>query len=107
MKPRKWREEEYGILETLYPRAEKSIILKELKKRSWSDIQEKAESLGLKRLISDAPKPGRRKRKHRVSISKTELATLWVKRDLTIYDIAKRLKTTPDVVRRTVFKYGF
>jgi len=48
----------------------------------------------------------RRKKKPRTSLGKKELKTLLDNPNLTIYQIAKRLRTTAEVVRRHIERYG-
>ena len=97
-----WTDDEREILKNLYPKAEKKIILKTLKNKSWYACQKEARRLGLKRLV----KKGRPKKKKRTSVGKKQLEKLLNETDLTIYEIAVKLNTTPDIIRRTIFKYG-
>lgn len=97
-----WTDEEREILKNLYPRADKKVILKTLKNKTWYTCKKEAYQLGLKRTA----KMGRPKKKKRTSVTKTELKKLLWDEDLTVYDIAKKLNTTPDVIRRYMFRYN-
>lgn len=48
---------------------------------------------------------GRPKKKKRIYLGRKELAAL-LETELTINEIAKKLRTTPDTVRRYIHKYG-
>ena len=96
-----WTDEEREILKNLYPGADKKVILKTLKNKTWYACKKEADQLGLKR----TDKSGRPKKKPRTSVTKTELKKLLWNEDLTVYDIAKKLNTTPDVIRRCMFRY--
>ena len=98
-----WTDDEREILKNLYQRAAKKVILKTLKNKSWYACQKEAKRLGLKRVKQ---KRGRPKKKKRSSVGKKELEKLLNETDLTIYEIAVKLNTTPDIIRRTIFKHG-
>jgi len=48
----------------------------------------------------------RRKNKNKKYVGKKQLAALLANERLTIYDIAKKLKTEPDIVRKYIHKYN-
>lgn len=100
-----WSDEDRKILKELYPAAEKKDILKALnsknRKKTWMAIQKEASRLEIKREIKIS---GRPKRKPKQYIGKKQLASL-LETELTINEIAKKLRTTPDVVRRYIHKY--
>lgn len=98
-----WTEREREILKELYPIAQQKEILKKLKNKSWYACKKEAARLDLKR---DLKNRGRPKKKPKYYIGKRQLEKLLNDTDLTIYEIAKKLRTTPDIVRRSIFKYG-
>ena len=98
-----WTNEEHEILEIFYPRSSKEVILDTLKKRSWNEIIIEAELLGIKRYI----KVGNgKKEKIAYTLSKKKLEKLLCGMEYTIEEIAKKLKTTPSIVRRNISRYG-
>ena len=97
-----WTDEEREILKKLYPDTPEKEILKKLKNKSWYACKKEAGLLGLKRSL----KKGRPKKKKRTSVGKKQLEKLLNETDYTIYEIAEKLNTTPDIVRRCIFKYG-
>lgn len=100
-----WVIEELEILEMYYPKCEdKSIILDLLPGRSWTECQDKAAELGIKRKVDDAAIA--KQKKPKMILAKAKLASL-LRQDLPIDEIARRLKTTTEVVRRHMWKYGF
>ena len=96
-----WTDEQREILKNLYPKTDKKVILKTLKNKTWYACKKEAARLGLTRSV----KMGRPKKKKRTSVGKKQLEKYLKETDLTIYEIAKKLNTTPDVVRRSIFKY--
>lgn len=97
-----WTAAEREILKNLYSRADKKIIISTLINKSWYACQKEAKRLGLKR---NKEKRGRPKKKKRTSVGKKQLAKFLNDTDLTIYEIAEKLNTTPDIIRRCIFKY--
>jgi hypothetical protein len=99
-----WTDEENELLKQLYPKTiDKNDIIKALKNKSWYAIKKQADLLGIKR---DVRNPGGRpKKKPRIHLGHKELAEI-LKKNLTIDEIAKKLRTTPDTVRRYIQKYG-
>jgi hypothetical protein len=99
-----WSEEEHETLRIFYPRSDKDIVLDTLNKRSWMEIEIEAELLEIKRRVDDSG--WIRKRNIRYTLSRKKLAKLLEDEDITIEDIAERLNTTPDIVRRNMSRYG-
>lgn len=97
-----WTEKEREILKNLYPETDMKVILKTLKNKTWYACKKEAERLGLKRSATK----GRPKKKKRTAVGRKQLEKLLNETDLTIYEIAEKLNTTPDIIRRTIFKYG-
>ena len=101
-----WSDEDREILKKLYPVATKEELLKalnsEYRKKTWTAIQKEASRLKIKREVQN---PGRPKKKHKNYLGKNQLTEL-LKKNLTIDDIAKKLRTTPEIVRRYILKYG-
>jgi hypothetical protein len=101
-----WKKEESELLKKLYPTESRETIIKALKNKTWYAIQKEAKGLGLER-SHKAKYPGRPKKKLRTSVTKKELQTLFLKnQELTVYEIAVKLNTTAEVVRRCMFRYG-
>lgn len=98
-----WTDEEREILINLYSMADKKTILKTFKNKTWYAVQKEADRLGLKR---SAQKRGRPKKKPNYFLSKKKLEKLLSDTDLTIDEIAAKLKTTPDIVRRNIIRHG-
>ena len=102
-----WSDEDRELLRKLYPTESKKEILKALnskyRKKTWLAIQKEASRLSIKREVKNA---GRPKKPLKHYLGKNQLAELLNETDLTIDEIAKRLRTTPDIVRRYIFKYG-
>lgn len=99
-----WVQTEIEVLELYYPRCEdKSIILDLLPGRSWYECATKAHELGIKRLVDE--KALARAKKPKAVLPKDKLATL-LRQDLTLEEIAQRMKTTVDIVRRHMWRYG-
>jgi len=100
-----WSEEDREILKKLYPVATKSEILKSLngkyRKKTWSAIQKEASRMKIKRKVV---KPGRPKKKPKQYLGKKQLEEL-LQTDLTIDEIAEKLRSAPDIVRRYIYKY--
>lgn len=103
-----WSDEDREILKKLYPDATKEEILKalnsEYKKKTWQAIQKEASRLKIKRDIKFNT-GGRPKKKPKQFLGKNQLASL-LEKNLTIEDIAKKLRTEPHIVRRYIQKYG-
>jgi hypothetical protein len=99
-----WSEEEHETLKIFYPKSDKEIVLDTLRKRSWMEIEIEAELLGIKRRVDDSGWV--RKINIRYTLSKKKLAKLLADEDITIEDIAEKLNTTPDIVRRNISRYG-
>ena len=102
-----WSDEDRQILIKLYPSATKEKILetlnKKFKTKTWSAIQKEASRLKIKRKVK-YNKGGRPRKKVKNFIGKKQLSAL-LEKDLTIQEIAEKLRTTPDIVRRYIFKY--
>lgn len=98
-----WTDEEHEILEIFYPRSSKAVILDTLRKRSWLEITIEAELLGIKRLVKDDKG---KKKKITYTLSKKKLEKLLYGMKYTIEEIARKLNTTPDIVRRNISRYG-
>jgi predicted transcriptional regulator len=103
-----WSDEDREILKKLYPKATKEEILKalnnEYRQKTWTAIQKEASRLKIKR-DEEYKKVGRPKKKPRIHLGHKELAEI-LKKNLTIDEIAKKLRTTPETVRRYIQKYG-
>jgi len=97
-----WTDEERALLKKLYPNTEKNKIIKMLKNKSWYACRKEATRLGLQRELKN---PGRPKKPPKNYLGKKQLTEL-LETDLTIIEISKKLRTTPDIVRRYIFKYG-
>jgi hypothetical protein len=101
-----WSDEDRELLIKLYPTATKEELLKtlngEYKNKTWPAIQKEASRLKIKRELKN---PGRPKKKPRQVLGKNELTEL-LRKDLTIDQIAKKLRTEPHIVRRFIQKYG-
>jgi len=97
-----WTDDEREILKTFYPNSAQKVILKKLKNKTWYACRKEAERLGLKREL----KKGRPQKRKRTSVGKKQLAKLLNETDLTIYEIAEKLNTTSEIIRRTIFKHG-
>ena len=102
-----WSDEDKGLLKNLYPVATKEELLNalnsEYRKKTWSAIQKEASRLKIKREVENI-KGGRPKKKPKNFLGKKQLTEL-LKKDITINDIAKKLRTTPEIVRRYIQKY--
>jgi hypothetical protein len=100
-----WTDEEHESLKIFYPRADQEIVLDTLRKRSWSEIKIEAELLGIKRLVND--NVFRKKTKlTSYTLSKKKLEKLLANEDITVEEIAEKLNSTPDIVRRNISRYG-
>jgi hypothetical protein len=97
-----WTDEQNETLKQLYPTKDKKEILKALKPKTWYAITKQAKELGIIRTVKNL---GRPKKKPRQVLGKNELTEL-LRKDLTIDQIAKRLRTEPHIVRRFIQKYG-
>jgi len=99
-----WTEQENELLKQLYPKTiNKKEIIKALKNKSWFAIQKQAKELNIKREVKNTG--GRPKKKLRQVLGKNELTEL-LRKDITIDDIAKKLRTEPHIVRRFIQKFG-
>jgi hypothetical protein len=97
-----WTEDQIETLKQLYPTKDKKEILKALKPKTWYAITKQAKELKLVRTVKIL---GRPKKKPRQVLGKNELTEL-LRKDLTIDQIAKKLRTEPHIVRRFIQKYG-
>lgn len=99
-----WNDWENDLLKQIYPKTvDKNEIIKQLKNKSWYAIQKQAKELGLKREVKNTS--GRPKKKPKNYLGKKQLTEL-LKKDITIDEIANKLRTTSDIVRRYILKYG-
>jgi transposase len=99
-----WTDEDNELLKKLYPKTiDKNDIIKALKNKTWYAIQKQAKELGLKREVKNTG--GRPKKKPKQFLGKNQLMIL-LKKDLTIEEIAKKLRSEPHIVRRFIQKYG-
>ena|SRR4030042_2016700 len=103
-----WSDEDRKILKQLYPTATKEELLKalngEYKRKTWTAIQKEASRLKIKRDIK-FNKGGRPKKKPKQFLGQKQLASL-LEKNLTIEEIAKKLRSEPHIVRRYIQKYG-
>lgn len=99
-----WTDEEIEILEIFYPRSSEKVILEMLPKKGWFQCVGKAEELGIVRMVKEKPERGFKKKPLKNTVKKAELEKLLRNPSYTIYDIAKKLRTSPDVIRRYLFK---
>lgn len=99
-----WTDEEKELLKKLYQNTDKKEIIKVLKNKTWYAIKKEALNLGLKR-DPEIKKGGRPKKKPKQFLGKNQLSEL-LKKDYTIVEIAKKLRTEPHIVRRYIQKYG-
>ena len=101
-----WSDEDREILKKLYPSADKKEILfalnSEYRKKTWAAIQKEASRMGIRRLVNN---PGRPKKKPKQFLGPKQLTAL-LEKNLTIEEIAKKLRTEPHIVRRYIKKYG-
>ena len=97
-----WTDEQRELLKQIYPNGSKKDLLKALKPKSWYAIYKEAKSLGLTR---KPPNMGRPKKKPKQFLGEKQLASL-LEKNLTIEEIAKKLRTEPYIVRRYIQKYG-
>jgi len=98
-----WTEQENELLKQLYPKTiDKNDIIKQFKNKSWYAIQKQAKEIGLKREVKNIG--GRPKKKPKNYLGKKQLTEL-LKKDITIDEIAKKLKTTREIIRRYIQKY--
>jgi hypothetical protein len=97
-----WSPDEIEILKQLYSKTDKSKILKQLKNKTWYAITTKAKDLNLTR---DENLKLRQKKPPKQFLGEKQLRVL-LKKNLTIEDISKKLKTEPHIVRRFIQKYG-
>jgi hypothetical protein len=97
-----WTEDQIETLKQLYTTKDKKEILKALKPKTWYAITKQAKELEIIRTVKNL---GRPKKKPRQVLGKNELTEL-LRKDLTIDQIAKKLRTEPHIVRRFIQKYG-
>ena len=102
-----WTDEQRELLKQLYPIEDKKVIIKKLtqygRPKSWYACQKEAKELGL---VRTAPKGGRPKKKPKVYLGKRQLEKILNETDWTIDQIAKKLRATPETVRKYIEKYG-
>ena len=99
-----WTDEQNKLLKQLYPKTvDKNDIIKALKNKSWYAIQKQVKLLGLKREVKNTG--GRPKKKPKQFLGPKQLTAL-LEKNLTIEEIAKKLRSEPHVVRRYIKKYG-
>src|SRR4030043_1315168 len=99
-----WTDEQTDLLKKLYPAADKKEVLKALKPKTWYAIQKQADALNLKR-NENILKGGRPKKKPKQFLGEKQLRLL-LQKDLTIEQIAKKIRTEPHIVRKFIQKYG-
>ena len=99
-----WTDEQKEILKKVYPSADKKEIIKALKPKTWYAIRKEAESLNLER-DPEIKKGGRPKKPPKQFLGKNQLQIL-LEKDLTITEIATKLRSEPHIVRRYITKYG-
>lgn len=104
-----WSDEDREILRRVYPASDKKEILNALndqyRKKTWPAIQKEASRQGIKReKFVTGRRPKSKKPKN--FLGKKQLEQYLEYTDLTIYEIAKKLKTEPDIVRRYIEKYN-
>mgnify|MGYP000521880505 CR=1 FL=1 len=97
-----WTPEQLDILKKLYPSKPKKEVLKELKPKTWYTIDKKAKEL---KLLRDPKLQVRQKKPPKQFLGKAQL-TKMLEKDLTIEEIAKKLRSEPHIVRRYIQKYG-
>lgn len=99
-----WTDQENELLKQIYPNTiDKNDIIKALKNKSWYAIKKQAELLGIKREVKNTG--GRPKKKPKQFLGEKQLREI-LKTNLTIMEIAKKLRTEPDIVRKFIQKYG-
>jgi hypothetical protein len=99
-----WTDEQNELLKQLYPNTiDKKEIIKALKNKTWYAIKKQAEFLGIKREIKNTG--GRPQKKPKQFLGKNQLQIL-LQKDLTIEEIALKLRSEPHIVRRYITKYG-
>src|SRR4030042_2612569 len=99
-----WTDEQNEILKQLYPKTiDKKNIIKALKNKSWYAIKKQSLLLGIKREVRNPG--GKKKKKPKQFLGQNQLTSL-LKKNLTIEEIAKKLRTEPHIVRRYIQKYG-
>lgn len=103
-----WSDEDRETLKNLYPIATKEELLKALngdyKQKTWTAIQKEASRLKIKRDVK-YNKGGRPKKKPKQFLGEKQLRAI-LEKNLTIDEIAKKLRTEPHIVRRFIQKYG-
>ena len=99
-----WTPEENELLKQLYPKTlDKKDIIKAMKNKTWYAIQKQAKELGIKREVENPG--GRPKKEPKQFLGEKQLRQL-LEKDLSIEDIAKKLRTETHIVRRFIQKYG-
>ena len=99
-----WTDEQKELLKKLYPSVDKKEILKALKPKTWYAIKNEAENLNIAR-DPEIQKGGRHKKPPKQFLGKNQLQIL-LQKDLTIEEIALKLRTETHIVRRYITKYG-
>ena len=99
-----WTDEQKELLKKLYPSVDKKEILKALKPKTWYAIKNEAENLNIAR-DPEIQKGGRHKKQPKQFLVKNQLQIL-LQKDLTIEEIALKLRTETHIVRRYITKYG-
>ena len=97
-----WTDYDIDTLKKLYPNTPKDKLIKELKNKTWYTIDKKAKELGL---IRDPKLTVRQKKPPKQFLGEKQLRIL-LEKDLSIEDIAKKLRTETHIVRRFIQKYG-
>jgi len=97
-----WTLEETELLKQIYPKTEKQLLLKQLKNKTWYAVKKKADELNLKR---DDKLKQRQKKPPKQFLGERQLRLL-LEKDLTIEEIAKKLRSEPYIVRKFIQKYG-
>ena len=98
-----WTDEDKELLKELYPKTiDKNDIIKALKNKTWYAIKKQAKEMDLKREVKNTG--GRPKKKPKQFLGKKQLIAL-LEKDLTIMEIAKKLRTEAHIVRKFIGKY--
>jgi len=96
--PSSWTDVEREMLKMYFPALKEKDILDVLSGHTWSECCKEAERLGIKRLVT-----GREKKPVAV-FAKATLQKL-LDNNYTVEEIAKKLKSTPEIVRRNMRRY--
>jgi hypothetical protein len=112
----RWTTDDISRLKRLYPNQTQRVILDAFKGRSWNAIQKAASRLGIKRILVETGIIYQNKDQLSASIKtnhslklvikKKTLQRLFIQQELTVDEIAFKLKVHSDVVRRCIFRYG-